>query len=66
MSRPKDTRSRSDARLVAGTQCAALAAMVALFEIIPGAWYVRLAPGVLVVVLANFGAQLWVRRRHSG
>jgi hypothetical protein len=56
---------RHDARLLAGTQCAALAAMVAIFELIHGAWYVRLVPGVLVVVLANFGARLWVRRRHA-
>jgi hypothetical protein len=66
MQDPEDTpRDRSDARLIAGTQCGALAAMVALFQIIPGAWYVRLVPGVLLVVLANFGARLWVRRRHS-
>jgi hypothetical protein len=56
---------RFEKRFVAGTQAAATVALIGLYELIHGAWYVRLLPGVAVVVLANFGAQLWVRRRHS-
>ena len=61
---PNMPPDRFERRFVAGTQCAATVALIGLFELIHGAWYVRLLPGAAVVVLANFGAQLWVRRRH--
>jgi F0F1-type ATP synthase assembly protein I len=47
------TLDRHRARTIAGVQCAATVAALALFAIVDAVWYVRLVPGLLVVLIAN-------------
>jgi F0F1-type ATP synthase assembly protein I len=57
---------RDRARIIAWVQCAATVASVALFALLDEAWYARVLPGLLVVLIANIVIRGWMRRRGPG